>query len=65
MTPLTDWEPVVKNGYYNNFQKFYKQKDIVAEVKGIQPVYVQCKDKIGNISETIKVQVQNIDAVAP
>lgn len=65
MTPLTAWEPVVKNEYYNNFQKFYKQKDIVAEIKGTQPVYVQCKDKIGNISETVPVQVQNIDAVAP
>lgn len=65
MNPLTDWQPIVKNGFYNNYQKFYKQMDIVAEIKGSQPVYVQCKDKSGNVSETVKVQVQNIDALAP
>lgn len=65
MNPLTEWETTIKNGFYNNYQKFYKAKDIVAEAKGTQPIYVEFKDKTGNISEPLELQIQNLDALAP
>ena len=64
---ITDWTPAVRSKYDDTYQnnKFTQQFDILAEIKEAQPVYLECKDQTGNVSERLKVDVQYIDQVAP
>lgn len=63
--PITDWVPMIKDGFNGSYQQFYKALDIVDEIRGEQPIYIECKDKTGNISNTVEIKVQNIDTLAP
>lgn len=66
MSPITsNWEFMNKDGFNGSYQQFQKALDIVAEIRGQQPIYVVAKDKTGNISNKTKIMVQNIDALAP
>lgn len=65
MQYLSNWGASKKDGVYNGYQKFLNQYDIVAEIRGKQPVYTEFKDKHGNISNPATVIVQNIDAASP
>lgn len=60
---ITDWTPAVRSKYDDTYQnnKFTQQFDILAEIKEAQPVYLECKDQTGNVSERLKVDVQYID----
>ena len=64
---ITDWTPAVRSKYDDTYQnnKFTQKFDILAEIKEAQPVYLECKDQTGNVSERLKVDVQYIDQVAP
>ena len=64
---IQDWVPANRGWYNNDFpnNKFQQSFDLVAEIREPSNVYLEARDKTGNIQERIAVPVQYIDALAP
>ena len=64
---IQDWVPANRGHYNNDFpnNKFQQSFDLVAEIREPSNVYLEARDKTGNIQKKNPVEVQYIDALAP